>query len=160
MFIKIEITADLLQRTVYISFDPGKTTGATFWDFRAIVLGMVELTEQELSELLDRLENQASCFLQEVIFEGYKVNSWQLAANVGTDVPTLQTIGRIKERLKHLPIKIIEVPPSKKYVAARWVRMKVPSKKAHMPDWQAAYLIGVYHLCYNKNLIKPKVLDS
>lgn len=150
-----KITKDHINRTAYASFDPGHNTGVTLWnkEGKTVIITEVKGVE-ELNNLLNLLKESTE--IKEFVIEEYRV--YGQVNHTGSTLPTVQTIGRIKKTAEDLSIPVIELKASVKSIAAQWAQVKIP--KGHMPDWMAAYLIGYYHLHWNKKLIKAKVLDK
>jgi hypothetical protein len=78
-----------------------------------------------------------------IILEPYRV--WNNRFNhQGNKLYTSRVIGQIESFCRRYEVRIVEVQPSLKKIAAQWAGVKVP--KGHMPDMMAAFLLGYYHL--------------
>lgn len=145
-----------MREIVYVSWDPGQSTGVACWSETGDPLDVgTELKSDDARDrFLDRLESHP---VREFIIEEYRVYGSKALAHTGSKVYTAQVIGDLKSWARRHGVKVIEQRSDIKEIAAKWAQVKVP--KGHMPDWMAAYLHGYYYL-HRKGLIKPKVLET
>lgn len=141
---------------VYVSWDPGTSTGVACWDKDGNPhrIGTELKSDEARDRFLDELANHP---IREFIIEEYRVYASKARAHIGSKVYTAQVIGDLKSWARRHGVKVIEQRSDIKDSAAKWAQVTVP--KGHMPDWMAAYLHGYYYL-HRKGLIRAKVLDS
>lgn len=146
----------------YASWDPGgsptkRSTGLVLWDENALPVDMMELTQAEFDEKMD---GGLPDTIKEFIVEEYK--PYGHINHTGSKLLTAQQIGDIKGYARRKGIKVTEVPANCKTIAAAWAQVKLERDKngkiKHLPDWQAAYLVGYWKL-FNDGKIRAKVLD-
>ena len=147
----------------FASWDPGgsatlRTTGLVLWDEYAIPVDMMELNQEEFDK---KMSGGLPNTIKEFIVEEYK--PYGHINHTGNKLTTAQRIGDIKGYARRNGISVTEVPANCKVIAAAWAQVRLErdrrtGKIKHLPDWQAAYLVGYWKL-FNDGLIRPKVLD-
>lgn len=146
---------------MYLSIDPGKTTGWASFSDSGETLGFGKIKGHDA--FLDWLEETQD--VKVVILENYKVGrsgGSQFTHSFG-DVPTLQLIGAIRRVASKRHWTVVEQTPNDMYMGLRylglWERYRGPGRpKRHVPDEQSALAHGVYYLVKHK--IRPHPLDK
>lgn len=150
------ILDDVFDRQIsYLSIDPGVMSGVTLWTKAGEPIIWNELNIDSMNELLDEFHSYLP--LGDIIIEEFVLYQKTALALSGSRLETVQVIGMCKRFAHTERVNVHEIRADAKGIAAQWAGMKVP--KGHMPNWQASYLIGYYHL-HKTGVIPPRVLDA
>lgn len=136
---------------MYLSFDPGHTTGWAKFSPNGEQTGIGEVTGLDgLAQFMRQLDPAE---VRVIIIEEYRVRG---PANIhqGSKVETIQAIGIIKGWAYGNQAKIVEQPAHIKPIAYRFANMQPAKRKAlsHRLDAEAH---GIYYLVTNK-IIQPR----
>lgn len=149
--------------TSWVSFDPGKTTGMTFWiknketeEPQCILVN--QFNEEELDDFLEDIGGNPLKQPDVMIVEEYRIFGQKKNAHVGSKVETIQVIGQLKAFARKHKIEIVEQPANILVIAQLWSGKKMPSdhSKSH---WVSAYLHAYYYL-HKQGLLKARVLQE
>lgn len=146
----------MFNNIVYVSWDPGQSTGVACWSAFAEPLIIKELkSDKERDDFLDSLEGEP---IKKFIIEEYRVYGSKAFAHVGSKVYTAQVIGDLKSWARRHNVQVVEQRADIKEIGCKWAG--IPFRKTtHMPDGQSAFVHGYYYL-HKAGLIRARVLDS
>jgi hypothetical protein len=134
-----------------ISVDPGETTGIAYWSDKGEFVEKEILTEEELFDKLERLEN-----VTVVVCEDYRLRQGKQMVQTGSRFVAVQIIGALKAYAYKCKAKFVLQTANVLSVASLHSGIKRPSNhsKSHDVD---AYNHGYYYF-ETKGLLQPKPL--
>jgi hypothetical protein len=145
--------------SIYLSIDPGVTSGITMWNLQGEPIHYNELDINGLHQLLDCFEFHITP-IERIIIEEFRLYQKMALQQSGSRLETVQVIGIVKRFNHVMQLKpIVEIRADAKEIAAKWSQTPVPKRGTHMDNWKAAYLIGYYWL-HQQGIIKAKVFES
>jgi hypothetical protein len=134
-----------------ISVDPGETTGIAYWTDEGQLLTKETLTQDELIDKLETLEN-----IKTVVCEDYRLRQGKQLVQTGSRFVAVQIIGALKAYARRVGAKFVLQPANVLTVAALHSGVKRPSNHAKSHDIDA-YNHGYYYF-ETKGLLQPKPL--
>ena len=134
-----------------ISVDPGESSGIAYWSDKGEFVEKEILTEEELFDQLERLEN-----VTVVVCEDYRLRQGKQMVQTGSRFVAVQIIGALKAYARRCGSKFVLQTPNVLSVASLHSGIKRPSNhsKSHDVD---AYNHGYYYF-ETKGLLQPKPL--
>lgn len=134
-----------------ISVDPGESSGIAYWSDKGEFVEKEILTEEELFDQLERLEN-----VTVVVCEDYRLRQGKQLVQTGSRFVAVQIIGALKAYARRCGSKFVLQTPNVLSVASLHSGIKRPSNhsKSHDVD---AYNHGYYYF-ETKGLLQPKPL--
>ena len=134
-----------------ISVDPGESRGIAYWSDKGEFVEKEILTEEELFDQLERLEN-----VTVVVCEDYRLRQGKQMVQTGSRFVAVQIIGALKAYARRCGSKFVLQTPNVLSVASLHSGIKRPSNhsKSHDVD---AYNHGYYYF-ETKGLLQPKPL--
>ena len=127
---------------LYLSLDPGKTTGYVVWNSKAQPLKTGQLTEDEL---IDFLDDDYLKPVEVVILEDYKLFSWKAKQQSGKRMAAPEAIGVISVFIRRGKRKEVRQPSNILPIAEKLTNVKMPSTHSQS-HWVSAFLHGAYYL--------------
>jgi hypothetical protein len=134
-----------------ISVDPGESSGIAYWSDKGEFVEKEILTEEELFDELERLEN-----VTVVVCEDYRLRQGKQMVQTGSRFVAVQIIGALKAYARRVGAKFVLQPANVLTVAALHSGVKRPSNHSKSHDIDA-YNHGYYYL-ETKGLLQPKPL--
>lgn len=134
-----------------ISVDPGETTGIAYWSDAGEFVEREALTQDELLDKLEILENVTA-----VVCEDYRLRQGKQMVQTGSRFVAVQIIGALKAYARRVGAKFFLQPANVLTVAALHSGVKRPSNHAKSHDIDA-YNHGYYYF-ETKGLLQPKPL--
>jgi hypothetical protein len=134
-----------------ISVDPGETTGIAYWNDNGEFVERETLTQDELLDKLERLENVTA-----IVCEDYRLRQGKQMVQTGSRFVAVQIIGALKAYARRVGAKFYLQPANVLTVAALHSGIKRPSNHAKSHDVDA-YNHGYYYF-ETKGLLQPKPL--
>jgi hypothetical protein len=134
-----------------ISVDPGESSGIAYWSDKGEFVEKEILTEEELFDELERLEN-----VTVVVCEDYRLRQGKQMVQTGSRFVAVQIIGALKAYARRVGAKFVLQTANVLSVASLHSGIKRPSNhnKSHDID---AYNHGYYYF-ETKGLLQPKPL--
>ena len=134
-----------------ISVDPGESSGIAYWSDKGEFVEKEILTEEELFDQLERLEN-----VTVVVCEDYRLRQGKQLVQTGSRFVAVQIIGALKAYARRCGSKFVLQTPNVLSVASLHSGIKRPNNhsKSHDVD---AYNHGYYYF-ETKGLLQPKPL--
>jgi hypothetical protein len=136
---------------VVISVDPGETTGIAYWSDAGEFVEREALTQDELLDKLEILENVTA-----VVCEDYRLRQGKQMVQTGSRFVAVQIIGALKAYARRVGAKFFLQPANVLTVASLHSGVKRPSNHAKSHDIDA-YNHGYYYF-ETKGLLQPKPL--
>lgn len=147
-----------IGKELYISVDPGQTVGVATWDVDGHLIHKSKMPSPTFDTFLEALTRpEYPNKVIKFIIEEYRVYGSKSTAHIGSKLPTVQCIGKVKMIARLLGVPVVEQPATKLRVAAKWAGVKIPG--GHIPDEISAYLHGYYYL-HKAGLIPARVLET
>jgi hypothetical protein len=134
-----------------ISVDPGESSGIAYWSDKGEFVEKEILTEEELFDELERLEN-----VTVVVCEDYRLRQGKQMVQTGSRFVAVQIIGALKAYARRVGAKFVLQPANVLTVAALHSGVKRPSNHSKSHDIDA-YNHGYYYF-ETKGLLQPKAL--
>jgi hypothetical protein len=134
-----------------ISLDPGETTGIAYWTDEGELLSKETLTQDELFDKIETLEN-----IKTVVCEDYRLRQGKQMVQTGSRFVAVQIIGALKAYARRVGAKFVLQPANVLTIAALHSGVKRPSNHAKSHDIDA-YNHG-YYFFETKGLLQPKPL--
>lgn len=131
---------------MYLSFDPGKTTGWALFDD----VGQVMSTGQDtIEQLIAHCEEWRKYALKAIIYEDFVIFKHKAAKMAGSRMEASQAIGIIKGLAQYNNVELVRQGSDIKPIAQKWTQIKPPSdhSKSH---WVDAFNHGAYYLIQHK----------
>lgn len=131
---------------MYVSFDPGATTGYVKWDDNGEPTKMDQLDFDGLMDLMRQLEIEHETDpIKAVIYEHFKLFKHKAVAQTGSDMPAAQAIGIIKTMVKATGAFEVAQAPNILTIAQKWTGMQMPSNH-DFSHWVSAFNHGAFFL--------------
>ena len=134
-----------------ISVDPGESSGIAYWSDKGEFVEKEILTEEELFDQLERLEN-----VTVVVCEDYRLRQGKQMVQTGSRFVAVQIIGALKAYARRCGSKFVLQTPNVLSVASLHSGVKRPSNHARSHDIDA-YNHGYYYF-ETKGMLQPKPL--
>lgn len=134
-----------------VSVDPGETTGIAYWSDKGDFVEKEMLTEEQLFDKLEALEN-----VTVVVCEDYRLRQGKQMVQTGSRFVAVQIIGALKAYARRVGAKFILQPANVLTIAALHSGVKRPANHARSHDIDA-YNHGYYYF-ETKGLLQPKPL--
>jgi hypothetical protein len=133
---------------VYISFDPGLTTGYAVFRDDGSLIRSGSVYAKENYQLYEFLQEVNAFQLKVIIIEDYRLFPWKSKAQSWDRLDTVRYIGAIQYWAYLHGVPTVEQAPNIKGIAYRWAGISPPKNHAmsHEPD---AFVHGVYYLQSN-----------
>jgi len=141
----------------YLAFDPGTSTGWCAFDEEGEITAKgIERSIDALIDYLIDLDNfEPANRPRVVIVEDYRIFSKRAKAHIGSQVPTVQAIGMIRNYAKRWSAEYVLQPSSILPIAEKWSGVPLPKDHSISHDI-AAYNHGIYYLQRN-GIIKSRL---
>jgi hypothetical protein len=134
-----------------ISVDPGESSGIAYWSDKGEFVEKEILTEEELFDELERLEN-----VTVVVCEDYRLRQGKQMVQTGSRFVAVQIIGALKAYARRVGAKFVLQTANVLSVASLHSGVKRPSNHSKSHDIDA-YNHGYYYF-ETKGLLQPKPL--
>ena len=134
-----------------ISVDPGESSGIAYWSDKGEFVEKEILTEEELFDELERLEN-----VTVVVCEDYRLRQGKQMVQTGSRFVAVQIIGALKAYARRVGAKFVLQTANVLSVASLHSGVKRPSNHSKSHDIDA-YNHGYYYF-ETKGLLQPKAL--
>ena len=134
-----------------VSVDPGETTGIAYWTDQGEFVEKEMLTEEQLFDKLEALEN-----VTVIVCEDYRLRQGKQMVQTGSRFVAVQIIGALKSYARRVGAKFVLQPANVLTVAALHSGVKRPSNHSRSHDIDA-YNHGYYYF-ETKGLLQPKPL--
>jgi hypothetical protein len=134
-----------------ISVDPGETTGIAYWTDEGELLSKETLTQDELFDKIETLEN-----IKTVVCEDYRLRQGKQMVQTGSRFVAVQIIGALKAYARKHGAQFVLQPANVLTIAALHSGVKRPSNHAKSHDIDA-YNHG-YYFFETRGLLQPKPL--
>jgi hypothetical protein len=134
-----------------ISVDPGESSGIAYWSDKGEFVEKEILTEEELFDKLERLEN-----VTVVVCEDYRLRQGKQMVQTGSRFVAVQIIGALKAYARKCGSKFVLQTANVLSVASLHSGVKRPSNHSKSHDIDA-YNHGYYYF-ETKGLLQPKPL--
>src|SRR5687768_12391073 len=93
----------------YIAFDPGDTFGVAAWNEIPKCVLLEQMSRAELVQFLKELDRST---IKKFIIEGYRILGAKAKAHIGSEVATIQDIGRLKMYCELYDLEYVVQSPS------------------------------------------------
>ena len=134
-----------------VSVDPGETTGIAYWSDKGEFVEKEMLTEEQLFDKLEALEN-----VTVIVCEDYRLRQGKQMVQTGSRFVAVQIIGALKSYARRVGAKFVLQPANVLTIAALHSGVKRPANHARSHDIDA-YNHGYYYF-ETKGLLQPKPL--
>ena len=131
-----------LKEGIYLSFDPGKTTGWAMFTPEGDGISFGQLT---IEELIDKCREWEHAKIIAVIYEDFIIFKHKAQKQAGSRVEAAQAIGIIKGLAQHTGAELIRQGSDIKPMAQKWTQLKPVGRHADN-HWVDAFNHGAFYL--------------
>lgn len=139
----------------YISIDPGKRSGITWYNEKANILGMETVLYDNLSSFLDKFNT-----VKLAVVEEYRVYPHKARQHVYSDLMTPRAIGRIESWAEHNNIKLVKQGAHIMDTGYRYLGKRKPPKSDPLNHVSNAHAHFVYYAVCNGLIDPTKLLEG